>query len=81
MIKTKVAFFEGQLLSSQLEQFEKFSERSDWLEKTPALQKSRFCFDHVNRLFMYLQQQVLCRQFYRLPYPNESEDFRKTLVG
>jgi len=27
---------------------------SDWLEKKPALQKSHFWFDHVNRLFMVL---------------------------
>jgi len=29
MIKTKVAFLEGRLLSSQSEQFEKFSKSSD----------------------------------------------------
>jgi len=34
MIKTKVAFFEGRILSSQSEQFEKFSTSSDWLEKS-----------------------------------------------
>jgi len=44
MIKTKVAFLEGRLLSSQSEQSEKFPKSSDWLEK------SYFCFDHVNRL-------------------------------
>jgi len=33
MIKTKVAFLKGRLLSSQSEQFEKFSKSSDWLEK------------------------------------------------
>jgi len=43
MIKTKVAFLEGRLLSSQSEQSERFSKSSDWLEK------SHFCFDHVNR--------------------------------
>jgi len=41
MIKRKVAFMEGRLLSSQSEQLEKFSKSSDWLEK------SHFCFDHV----------------------------------
>jgi len=50
MIKAKVAFLEGRPLSSQSEQFEKFSYSSDWLEKKPALQKSHFCLDHVNRL-------------------------------
>jgi len=39
MIKTKVAFLEGRLLSSQSEQFEKFSKRPDWLEKTSPSKK------------------------------------------
>jgi len=34
MIKTKVAFLEIRLLSSQSEQSEKFSNSPDWLEKT-----------------------------------------------
>jgi len=34
MIKTKVAFLEGRLLSSQSEQFKKYSKSSDWLEKS-----------------------------------------------
>jgi len=34
MIKTKVAFLEGRLLSSQSEQFKKFSKCPDWLEKS-----------------------------------------------
>jgi len=50
MIKTKAAFLESRLLSSQSEQSKKFSKILDWLEKSPALQKSHFCFDHVNRL-------------------------------
>jgi len=33
MIKTKVTFLEGRLLSSQTEQFKKNSNSSDWLEK------------------------------------------------
>jgi len=33
MIKTKVAFLEGRLLSSQSKQFEKFSKSFDWLKK------------------------------------------------
>jgi len=41
MIKTKVALVEGRLLSSQPEQFKKYSKSSDWLEK------SRFYFDRV----------------------------------
>jgi len=53
MIKTKVAFLEGRLLSSRSEQFEKFSKNFDWLKKSrpskrqlwlagkkPALQKA-----------------------------------------
>jgi len=34
MIKTKVAFLEDRLLSSQSEQFKKYSKISDWLEKS-----------------------------------------------
>jgi len=49
MIKTKVAFLKGRLLSSHSEQSEKFSKSPDWRKKL-ALQKSHFCFDHVNRL-------------------------------
>jgi len=46
MIKTKVAFMKGRLLTSQSEQFKKL-----WLAgKKGALQKSHFSFDHVNRL-------------------------------
>jgi len=49
MIKAKVAFLEGQFLSSQSGLFENFSECSDWLDKSRPSQK-HFCFDHVNRL-------------------------------
>jgi len=53
MIKTKEAFFlEGRILSNQSEQLKKCWKSSDWLEKIQALQKSDFCFDHVNRLFI-----------------------------
>jgi len=34
MIKAKVAFVEGRLLSSHSEQFKKYSKSSDWLEKS-----------------------------------------------
>jgi len=54
MIKTKVAFLEGWLLSSKSEQSNKFSKSLALLEKNPALQKSHFCFDHVNRLLITL---------------------------
>jgi len=47
MIKTKVTFLEGRLLSSQSEQYERYSTSSDWLEKKPTLEKSHFCFDRV----------------------------------
>jgi len=40
MIKTKVAFLKGRLLSSQLEQFKKYSKCSDWLEKSRPSKKS-----------------------------------------
>jgi len=42
MIKTKVAFLECRLLSSQSEQFEKFSKISDWLEKSRPSKKAAF---------------------------------------
>jgi len=58
MIKTKVNFLEGRLLSSQLEQSKKFSKSPDWLEKSPDwLEKSYFCFDHINRLYVTMKIQ------------------------
>jgi len=43
MIKTKVAFLEGRLLTSQSEQFKNYSKMSNWLAgKKPALQKATF---------------------------------------
>jgi len=39
MIKTKVAFLEGRLLSSQSRQYEKFSKSPDWLEKSRSSKK------------------------------------------
>jgi len=44
MIKTKVAFLEGPLFSSQSEQSEKFSKSSDWLEKNRPSKKAAFVF-------------------------------------
>jgi len=42
MIKTKVAFLEGRLLTSQSEQFKKYSKSSDWLEKSRLSKKATF---------------------------------------
>jgi len=42
MIKTKVAFLEGRLLSSQLELFEYFLSFSDWLDKSRPFKKATF---------------------------------------
>jgi len=42
MIKTKVAFLEGRLLSSLSELFKKYSKRSDWLEKSRLSKKATF---------------------------------------
>jgi len=53
MIKTKVAFVEGRLLRSQSDQFKKYSKISDWLKK------SHFCFNHVNRLYLFSYQIAL----------------------
>jgi len=42
MIKTKVAFLEGRLLTSQLEQSKKFSKSPEWLEKSRSSKKATF---------------------------------------
>jgi len=42
MIKTKVAFLEGRLLSNQSGQSERFSKSSDWLEKSRPSKKATF---------------------------------------
>jgi len=42
MIKTKVAFLKGQLLSSQSNQSEKFSKSPDWLGKSWLSKKATF---------------------------------------
>jgi len=47
MIKIKVALLEGRLLSSQSEQFKKYSKSLDWLEKGRPSKEPLF-FDHVN---------------------------------
>jgi len=53
MIKTKVAFLEGRLLSSQSEQPEKFSKSPDWLEKSRPSKKATFVLIMiVNRLMI-----------------------------
>jgi len=44
MIKTKVAFLEGQLFSNQSRLFENFSDCSDWLDKNRPSKKSTFIF-------------------------------------
>jgi len=42
MIKTEVAFLEGRLLSSQSEQWKKYSKSSDWLKKSRPTKKATF---------------------------------------
>jgi len=42
MIKIKVAFLEGRLLSSQSEQSEMFSKSPEWLEKSRPSKKGTF---------------------------------------
>jgi len=42
MIKTKVAFLESQLLSSQSEQYERSSKSFNWLEKSRLSKKATF---------------------------------------
>jgi len=47
MIKTKVAFLKGQFLSSQSEQFKKYSKSSDWLEKSRPSNKATFALQKI----------------------------------
>jgi len=47
MIKTKVAFLEGRLLTSQLQQFKKCSKLAGKKANPP---KSHFCFDHIRKV-------------------------------
>jgi len=49
--QNKSGFLKGRLFSIQSKLFEYFLSCSDWLDKC-RLSKSRFCFDHVNRLIM-----------------------------
>jgi len=42
MIKTKMAFLEGRLLSSQSDKFEKFLKGSDWLKKIRPSKNATF---------------------------------------
>jgi len=42
MIKTKVAFLEGRILSSQSEQFKMYSKSFDWLKKSQPSKKATF---------------------------------------
>jgi len=42
MIKTKVAFLEGRLFSSQSELYENFSDCSAWLDKSRPSKQSTF---------------------------------------
>jgi len=44
MIKTNVAFVEGRLLSSQSEQFRKYSKSSDWMGKSRPSKKKTLLF-------------------------------------
>jgi len=53
MIKTKVAFLEGRILSSQSEQSEKFFKALiGWKKAGPP--KKPLLFNHVNRLRMHI---------------------------
>jgi len=63
MIKTKVAFLEGRPYPTQQKNLKSFQKvLIGW--KKPALQKSHFCFDHVNRLIMSLVDVGISSHFY-----------------
>jgi len=49
MIKTKVAFLKGRLLTSQSEQFKKYSKSSDWTVKARIYEISNQ-FDYFTSL-------------------------------
>jgi len=52
MIKTKAAFVEGRLLSSQSEQFKKYSKIFDWLERSRPSKKATWsCKQTIGVLF------------------------------
>jgi len=85
MIKTKVAFLEGRLLSSQSEQSENLI---GWKKAGPP--KSHFCFDHVNnerqsRGPACLHDQNKSGFFWRAGFysANQSnlKSFQKALIG
>jgi len=51
MIKTKVAYLEGRLLSSQSDKFKKYCKSSDWVEKAGPPKKPllfRSCKEQAN---------------------------------
>jgi len=74
MIKTKVPFLEGRIFSAN----HGFLKTFNWLDKNPALQKSHFCFEHVNLLHvnpLITKQYVLDDVGF---YPNKNLDVYTT---
>jgi len=60
MIKTKVDFLEGRLLSSQSDKYEKFLKTPDWLEKNRPSKKATFVLckqDNNSRIFSELSKE------------------------
>jgi len=61
MIKTKAAFLEGRLLSSQSEPLENFSNCSDWLDKSRPSKKASYiwsCKQAIRISFAYFIDDV-----------------------
>jgi len=58
MIKIKVAFWRAGFYPANQSNLKSFQKALiGW--KTPALQKSHFCFDHVNRLLISFQKALI----------------------
>jgi len=77
MIKIKLAFLEGRILSSQSEQSERFSKTSDWLEKSRPLKKPPL-YDHVNRLYMFKTKEAFLEGRLLSSQSEQSENFSKS---
>jgi len=81
MIKTKAAFLEGRLFSSQSDLLRKLLiALIGWIKGGP--QKSHFCFDHVNRLMITsIVAGFQSRLFFSQPFFFISKAFELPLIG
>jgi len=66
MTKTKVDFLEGRLLSSQSQQFKKFSKSTDWLEKSWPSKKATFVWSCKQAIYKVSTQTLRSKRIERL---------------